>query len=385
MRRIPGIITVSVILLSARALSQPQNQPLLFHTIANNNQPLPICFGPWGPWGTPVEEGDLIQIVCAGADHLIQPPVTGIGVANVGLPTGDDFLADPVQNNVQLLYVNGLALWGPGYGGCLYSMQAVNCLAAGEGMEPVINVGDYIYLRAFNAPDRIMATDYSDMKEPISPYPVILITPGIPYEVYCVEIWSWYPVEMLSFTAAPGNNFIILEWVTASESENHHFNLYRDEVKIVEVPTQAIGGESSALLTYTFKDDQVVNGVSYSYRITDVDINGVESEEGMEIASVTPAWNPDYVVAGYELHQNYPNPFNPGTTIEYDLPESGVVYLTIYNLQGQVIAKIIDGEYQIGPMQHMAFWNAEGLASGVYFYELKVGDFKAVKKMVLAR
>jgi|GEM_PF-908392 len=369
---------ITIVILPFLAFTQP-NQPLLFHTLTPDLQPIPITYN-----GLPATEGWEIQIVCAGADHLMQPPVMGFGNPNCGLPTGDDFLADPVQNGVQLLYVNGLAAMGAGYEGCLSSTQELDCLPAGTGMEPVINVGDYIYLRAFNAPYRLAATAYGDILN--GPMPVILVAPGVPFDIFNIEIIIWdTPVEMLSFTATPGNNYIILEWVTASESENHHFNLYRDEVKIIEIPTQAVGGESSAPLTYTFKDDQVVNGIAYSYRITDVDINGAESEEGMEIESVTPAWNPGYVVSGYELHQNYPNPFNPGTTIEFDLPESGAVYLTVYNLQGQVLAKLIDGEYRIGPLQHAAFWNAEKFASGIYIYELKAGDFKAVKKMALAR
>ncbi len=378
-RTVIALSLIAVLGIFVIASAQPQNQPLLFHTLTTNYDPIPIEFN-----NVPAQDGWLIYVVCAGGDHINQPPVMGIGVGNVGLPTGDDFLADPVQNNVQSLFVNGLEQWGPGYEGCLYSLQAVNCLQVGTGTEDVINVGDYIYLRAFNATNRLSATMYADMTTPML---VTLTSPGFPVDVYGIDITPDFPlpVELLSFTANPGNNFVGLEWVTASETENHHFNIYRDEVKITEVGTKAIGNQSSEPLTYNFKDNQVTNGVQYSYQLTAVDINGVESEIISEVESVTPAWDPDYIVTEYNLHQNYPNPFNPGTTIEFDVLESGNVYLSVFNIQGQEVAKLVDGEYRVGPLKHVTFWNAEALSSGIYFYQVRVNDFKATKKMALVR
>ena len=188
------------------------------------------------------------------------------------------------------------------------------------------------------------------------------------------------PVELMSFTAAPGNNMVTLEWVTASETENKCFHIYRDDEEIVEIGTKAEGGESSEPLTYTYIDRQVVNGVEYHYLLTAEDINGIEMD--LQELDAIPAWDPNYVVTEYKLHQNYPNPFNPGTTIEYDVLESGKVYLTVYNIQGQEVAKLIDGVYKTGGVKHVHFWNAEGLSSGVYFYQVKVNDFQSTQKMV---
>jgi len=363
--------------------AQPQNQPLLFYTVTPNvYEPIPITFD-----GNPAAEGWKIMLVCAGPDHLINPPVLEIGTANAGLPTGDDFMADPVQNmNSDNMYVNGIAMMGdPAYAGCYLSDAAIDFPAVGTGTEPVINVGEYIYLRAFNAPTRQTATMYADMYP--GPMQVTLISAGLPVEIFGIDIHPDYmlPVELLSFTATPGNNFVNLEWVTASETENHHFNIYRDDAKITEVQSQVVGGESSQPLNYSFKDNQVTNGMVYSYQLTAVDINGVESEILMEIEGVIPAWDPDYIVTEYNLHQNYPNPFNPGTTIEYDVLQSGKVYLSVYNIQGQEVAKLVNGEYRIGPLKHVAFWNAEGLSSGIYFYQVQVNEFKATKKMALVR
>ncbi len=74
----------------------------------------------------------------------------------------------------------------------------------------------------------------------------------------------------------------------------------------------------------------------------------------------------------FELFQNYPNPFNPATTIGYQLPAHGRVSLKVFNLLGQEVATLVDGEQLPGYHQH--HWNASGVASGLYVYRLDVRD-----------
>lgn len=85
----------------------------------------------------------------------------------------------------------------------------------------------------------------------------------------------------------------------------------------------------------------------------------------------------------FALEQNYPNPFNPSTIIKYKLEKSGFVTLKIYDFLGREVKTLISeikarGNYSIE-------FNAQGLTSGVYFYELKSGKFVSVKKMILLR
>ena len=85
----------------------------------------------------------------------------------------------------------------------------------------------------------------------------------------------------------------------------------------------------------------------------------------------------------YKLGQNYPNPFNPTTRIEFQLPESKFVSLKIYNIQGTLIATLIDGEMEAG--FHSVDWDASGFASGVYFYRFNSGSFNATKRLLLLK
>ena len=85
----------------------------------------------------------------------------------------------------------------------------------------------------------------------------------------------------------------------------------------------------------------------------------------------------------YKLEQNYPNPFNPTTTIKYSVPEMSKVSVTIYNLLGEELAALVNEEKVAG--YYTVEFNAAALPSGVYFYQLKAGDFMQTKKMILIK
>jgi hypothetical protein len=93
-------------------------------------------------------------------------------------------------------------------------------------------------------------------------------------------------------------------------------------------------------------------------------------------------------VTGYQLEQNYPNPFNPSTVISFQLPVNSEVTLSIFNMNGQLVKQVASGRYASG--RHTLVWDAtndrgERVASGVYMYVIKAGDFTAQKKLVLMK
>lgn len=85
----------------------------------------------------------------------------------------------------------------------------------------------------------------------------------------------------------------------------------------------------------------------------------------------------------FALKQNYPNPFNPVTTISYDLPVNDVVTLTVYDILGKEVARLVNGFQQ--KKAYSVPFNGAGLASGIYFYRLQTTSFSEVKKMVLLK
>jgi len=90
----------------------------------------------------------------------------------------------------------------------------------------------------------------------------------------------------------------------------------------------------------------------------------------------------------FALHANYPNPFNPVTTLQYDLPEDGLVNITIYNMMGRVVSNLVSSQQNAGYKSIQ--WNATNnagkpVSAGIYLYEIQAGKFRQVKKMVLLK
>ncbi len=88
-------------------------------------------------------------------------------------------------------------------------------------------------------------------------------------------------------------------------------------------------------------------------------------------------------IENFSLLQNYPNPFNPSTTIKFYNNASGSVKLTVFNIRGEVVAKLIDGKMNAG-YQTVEF-DGSTLNSGIYFYKLTIGGESITKKMILTK
>ncbi len=85
----------------------------------------------------------------------------------------------------------------------------------------------------------------------------------------------------------------------------------------------------------------------------------------------------------FVLEQNFPNPFNPVTTIRYSLPSSATVKLTIVDVQGKIIATLVNEEQSAGWKE--VVWKGSAFSSGIYFYKLQAGNYVGVKKLMLLK
>ena len=94
------------------------------------------------------------------------------------------------------------------------------------------------------------------------------------------------------------------------------------------------------------------------------------------------------IVTEYNIHQNYPNPFNPVTTLRYDLPENGLVTITIYDMLGKEVKTLINQTQDAG--YKSVIWDATNnygkpVSAGIYLYQIQAGEYISTKKMVLLK
>ncbi|MFH0735677.1 MAG: T9SS type A sorting domain-containing protein [bacterium] len=93
--------------------------------------------------------------------------------------------------------------------------------------------------------------------------------------------------------------------------------------------------------------------------------------------------NETVVIKDYDLFQNYPNPFNPSTTISFQMPKDGFVTLKIYDILGKEVTTLVN-EFKTTGKYNVQF-NASNLASGMYIYQIKAGDYSNTKKLMLMK
>ena len=185
------------------------------------------------------------------------------------------------------------------------------------------------------------------------------------------------PVELTSFVATANNGNVILNWATATETNNKGFEIER---KTEKGEYQRIGyiagfGTTTQPKNYSYTDNKLDAG-KYVYRLKQIDLNGASAYlKEAEVEVTTPAT--------FSLEQNYPNPFNPTTMIQYSIPADQQISLNIYNLLGEKVMTLVNGFQKAG--QHEVNFNASSLASGIYFYKLEAGANVLARKMILMK
>jgi hypothetical protein len=186
------------------------------------------------------------------------------------------------------------------------------------------------------------------------------------------------PVELTSFTASVSGNDVLLNWKTATETNNSGFTVERSqsESEWTEIGFVPGFGTSTELRTYSYTDVGLSAGV-YFYRIKQTDYNGTFTY--YELGSSVEISAPEV----FDLAQNYPNPFNPATKIDYSIAKAANVQLVIFNSIGEEVGVLVN-EMQ-HPGRYSVNFDASSLSSGVYFYKLVAGDFISIKKMLLVK
>jgi len=191
------------------------------------------------------------------------------------------------------------------------------------------------------------------------------------------------PVELTSFTAINKGSKIILEWITATETNNQQFEVYRRNIDNEKsTDWMLIGfrkgiGTTSEPTYYNYEDDITgINANALEYRLKQIDYNGSFSfSEIISVSNLAPN--------GFVLEQNYPNPFNPSTNIRYAVANKQFVSIKVYDVIGNEIATLVNEEKPAGSYE--VEFNAGNISAGVYYYTIVTESFVQTKKMILLK
>ncbi len=208
---------------------------------------------------------------------------------------------------------------------------------------------------------------------------------GLPFEgkgpdIGAFEYSGALATELMFFNAQQKNNQVVLTWQAALEYYFAGFEVERslDNVNFIKVGYIPPG--QSAPQQYRFVDNTVKNSLYY-YRLKLLLANGDTRYSSVIKIKISK-------VSDFNLEQNYPNPFNSRTKIKFSIGHSAWVDLKIYAPSGQSVKTLMKGHQASG--QKAVFWDGtddkdNNVASGLYLYALRVGNFTKTKKMLLLR
>ncbi|MFA7331187.1 MAG: T9SS type A sorting domain-containing protein [Candidatus Delongbacteria bacterium] len=182
----------------------------------------------------------------------------------------------------------------------------------------------------------------------------------------------------------PTQDLLNLSWDHPYGADFSHFEVWISGEEDVATAVLAYAGtQRTCMLSFPLGELQPGDPLYCWIRALDVHDNASPWVEHPVISLIPTTAVEVQAPRGWDLLPNVPNPFNPLTHIRYNLGAAGPVRLGVWNLAGQQVAGLVDGEQPAGP--HELEFDARGLASGVYIYRLEAGGRAWTGKMLLAR
>ena len=244
--------------------------------------------------------------------------------------------------------------WVGSYDAANHIVDFVYTLPGGYSMAP----GDYRFGFYYLSPNAPQLVDYD-----------INTAEGF-WEGTVVGAGNTTELNLDDFSVVLVNGLNKVQWSTIQEYGVVGYNVYRDGQLLNDQIIPAVNNDGSS---YFYMDQNVHNA---AYTLTQVLGNGQESElASVEFSSSVPTTP--------ELSQNFPNPFNPETSIYFELPESGMVDLSVYSVSGELVATLAHSEMAAG--SHNVVFDGSNLSSGIYFYSLTAGNQTITRKMTLIK
>jgi len=210
-------------------------------------------------------------------------------------------------------------------------------------------------------------------------YPTVKFLPGNP-EIFLPRHNSIVSSQMpvISWTIDPksdGCGVILVEsnYILGEELKNiiweGEYRSNNQQLFIEKIPINLSNQTKYKLIVWAYTDTKEINGNWF---------RGAYSMEWCEFLIDTSRKNEKV-----ELFQNFPNPFNYRTIIRYNTPKDGMVSIVVYNVSGQKIADLVNGNHEAGV--HAVLFDGSALPSGVYFYRLSTEHYTATRRMLLIK
>ena len=185
------------------------------------------------------------------------------------------------------------------------------------------------------------------------------------------------PVAITNFSVSRENGAAVLSWGITADETFAGFDVYRREGSGID---QRVNASRLSPNARSYVDRTAVPGKRYSYVL--VAVGAASGEFRSQRAEITlPALSAT-------LRQNVPNPFNPETTIRFVVPSENHVSITVYGAHGEKVRTLVERRY--APGEWAATWDGTDdagrrVASGVYYYRMRIGSLEQSKKMVLIK
>ncbi len=376
-----------------------------------------------------LQDDDLVQLIWAGPDSLIDAPD-----ATTGMPTGDDSLLTSV----------GIGYGYPGTNLGRFKIAMYSYETHKKAGFPA--QGDFLYVRVFDAPtvgedvgggwygdsevyevqwefgekfysfpDSTIDADtqvpwyrgitiYGGLDTAMVEYPLTDSFGVVLEDDYLVQlIWTGPDAVIApldSLTGMPTDDDSVVTTWGVGEGYGADTGLFMKELQTYSGHKGGFPAQGDFIYLRVFNAVSLDDATHYGQS----DLHEVAYEVEEEFFSFPDAENDvihrfrptsvEWADPGtslpteYALFQNYPNPFNPQTDIRYNLPQAAHVRLAIYNVLGQEVVRLVDGERDAGG--YTIRWlgtDSQGreVSAGLYFYRLQAGDFTSVRKMVLLK
>ncbi|MFC1547963.1 YCF48-related protein [Candidatus Neomarinimicrobiota bacterium] len=216
-------------------------------------------------------------------------------------------------------------------------------------------------------------------------------TPQNLTSVYFTDANTGYAVGsggIILKTTNGGTTWVALNTGTGDRFYSVHFPIASTGYAVTGYPGDiGIYKTTNAGGSWSYQDPGTTESLESGFFV-DADVGYIVGEGGIILKTVSGgialgAETKDIIPSAFRLGQNYPNPFNPVTTIHYDLPQASEVSLIVYNILGQEVARLVEGD--IEPGFHEIQWHGREFPSGLYLARIVTPEHSKSIKMLLLK